>query len=70
VESADSADTLWQRLRPYTAAQRRAIVLESPDFHLRTLNERLRQEAALDEAAARDLGELAMLVASLAPPAR
>jgi hypothetical protein len=43
-------------------------VLESPDFHQRTLSERLRQEATLDGAAARDLAELASLVASLAPP--
>lgn len=69
-ESADSAavaGTLWLRLRPYTAVQRRAIVLETPDFHLRALSERLRQEAALDAAAARDLTELSTLVASLAP---
>lgn len=68
--SAITAETLWLRLRPYTTAQRRAIVLESPDFHLRTLSERLRQEATLDGAAARDLAELASLVASLASPSR
>lgn len=69
-ERRASVETLWQRLRPYTAAQRRAIILETPDFHLPALSERLRQEATLDEAAAKDLGELAMLVASLAPPSR
>jgi hypothetical protein len=68
ADSATTAETLWLRLRPYTSAQRRAIVLESPDFHQRTLSERLRQEATLDGAAARDLAELASLVASLAPP--
>jgi transcriptional regulator with XRE-family HTH domain len=70
ADSATAAEILWLRLRPYTTAQRRAIVLEGPDFHLRTLSERLRQEATLDGAAASDLAELASLVASLAPPSR
>ena len=70
TERADSAETLWLRLRPYTASQRRAIVLETPEFHRRALSERLRREATLDGAAARDLGELATLVASLAPVPR
>jgi transcriptional regulator with XRE-family HTH domain len=57
-EERAAAEALWLRLRPYTAVQRRAIVLETPEFHLRALSERLRQE---NEAV------LAELVASLAP---
>jgi transcriptional regulator with XRE-family HTH domain len=63
----DTAEALWLRLRPYTASQRRAIVLETPEFHRRALSERLQAEAKLDEAAARDLVDLASLVARLAP---
>ncbi len=65
-----TADALWQRLLPYTAAQRRAIVLETPDFHRPDLSERLLRESretALGEAAGRHLADLAGLVESLAP---
>lgn len=67
AEPTGTPETLWLRLQPYTPAQRRAIVLECPELHSRELSERLRQEARLGGAAARDLGELAALVESLAP---
>jgi transcriptional regulator with XRE-family HTH domain len=67
LEARRRAPTLWARLRPYTARERRALVKEAGEFHSWALCELLCAEsirAAADHAARSiELAELALEVA-------
>jgi tetratricopeptide (TPR) repeat protein len=69
AEADRQAAELWARLRPYTPAERRAIVQEAEEFQVWALSRLLCDvsiEAAADEpAAALELARLAELTASL-----
>lgn len=64
------ASALWDRLKPYSAAQRRTLIREVPEFHERTLSVFLCNEsieaAAEDPGEALELAKLAELIAQFA----
>ena len=69
-------ETLWEQLRPFSAADRRLLVTGALEYQDPSLCQRLcaesRQAAASDAAQALELAQLAVLVARLVPvsPAR
>lgn len=69
AEADRQAAVLWERLRPYSASQRRAIVQEGEEFQVWALSTRLCDEsieaAADDPTEALELAQLAELIASL-----
>jgi len=71
AEDEPRAAALWARLLPYSAAQRRAVIQESEEFHVWTLSRLLCDEslkaAAGDPAEALELARLAELIAALVP---
>jgi transcriptional regulator with XRE-family HTH domain len=74
-EARRAAETLWLRLKPLPGAERRQRILQEQEFQDPFLSERLCAEseraAASDARRARDLAELALLVAERVsgPPA-
>src|SRR6185295_11743200 len=74
-QARQNAETLWLRLKPLSAAERRARVTREPEYRDPFLCERLCTEseraAASDAGRARDLAELALFVAERVsgPPA-
>jgi len=66
-----AAEALWRRLKPLPNPERRRLVTQEPEFQVPFLAERLCAEseraAASDARRARDLAELALLVAERAP---
>jgi tetratricopeptide (TPR) repeat protein len=71
AEADDEAAALWARLKPYSAAERRAIVQENEEFQVWGLSRLLCDEsleaASDDPAVALELARLAELVAALVP---
>ena len=71
LEARQKAPGLWQRLKGLTPSQRRVLVKEAPEFRNWALCELICKEserAAADNAdRARELAELALLIAELAP---
>lgn len=62
-----SPEALWERLRPYSPAERRAIVRETPAFQIWTLSRLLcvKSREADDPEEAAELARLAELIAPL-----
>ena len=71
IEARRKAPSLWQRMKGLPSSQRRALVEDAPEFRSWALCELICKEskkAAADSASrARELAELALLIAELAP---
>lgn len=71
AEAIGQAAELWERLRPYSRAERRAIVQETEEFQVwalcRLLCDASLEAAAAEPAEALELVRLAELIASLVP---
>jgi len=69
IEANHQAELLWERLEPYTAPERRAIVLEGKEFQIWPLSRLLCQKsidaASAEPSKALELAELAELISPL-----